>query len=173
MLKAVLAVGFSGLMGLPVAADVTKDDLKKLTTAGVSEQVILAYIKTNGPVVKLSADDLVELKDAGLTAKVLTVAAAGGSPDPVPARTPVGGLDPDVYVPSTTYVYSTPPSYWYSYGIRPFSYYSQYGVYSPHYSYQGHYPAFSHHAPYRAHHGAFHHGGSHHRAGHHGGGHHR
>jgi hypothetical protein len=53
------------------AAQATKEDLKKLAKAGVSEDVILAYIKANGMASKPTSDDLVELKEAGLSDKLL------------------------------------------------------------------------------------------------------
>lgn len=58
-------------MPLVALADVTKEDVKKLASAGLSEEIILSYIRANGPVTKLSADDLVELKGAGASDRVL------------------------------------------------------------------------------------------------------
>lgn len=167
-----------GLLALPVFADVTKEDLKKLAAAGISEEVILSYIKANGPVSKLSVDDLVELKNAGLTEKVLAAAAA---PPPV---------SPQV-VENRSY-YSTPsygsPSPYYSSYYSPYRYSS--GSYYPSY----YYPSYSHLHPYThstshsfGHHGVTHsapsqvyhghrgatHSGGHHGGSSHGGGHHR
>ena len=50
----VLALAF--LAGLPLAASaqVTKEDIKKLTAAGISDEVILSYVKANGGVGRLS-----------------------------------------------------------------------------------------------------------------------
>lgn len=69
------------------AAQATKEDLKKLAKAGVSEDVILAYIKANGLASKPTSDDLVELKEAGLSDKLLA-----------------GILTPSEATPSTVYV---------------------------------------------------------------------
>ena len=70
-----------------VAAQASKDDLKKLAKSGVSEDVILAYIKANGYSGKPTSDDLVELKDAGLSDRLLA-----------------GILSPPETTPSTVYV---------------------------------------------------------------------
>ena len=71
-------------------AEVTKEDLKKLSAAQISDGVILAYIRSHGPVPKMSAQDLIELKNAGVSEKVLEVIASGDPrPAPVPARTEV------------------------------------------------------------------------------------
>src|SRR5262245_19939343 len=58
---------------LALAAQVTKEDIKKLTAAGISDEVILSYVKANGPVAKLSAEDVIELKQAGASEKLLSV----------------------------------------------------------------------------------------------------
>lgn len=52
---------------LPTAAyaTVTKDDVKKLVVAKLSDDVILSYIKSNQPITHMSASDIVELKEAG------------------------------------------------------------------------------------------------------------
>jgi hypothetical protein len=124
-----VALAFSVLAALPLAAaaDVSKEDVKKLVAAGIGEDVILTFIRANGPVQKLSADDVVELKQAGATEKVLG-ALMGGASRPAPATQVV---EKPVYVPQTTYVYSTPTyagSYYY-----PSSYY--YGYWGPSYYY--------------------------------------
>src|SRR5688572_19076491 len=82
-----LALALAFLAGLPLAAaaQVSKEDIKKLAVAGISDDVILSYVKANGPVAKLSAEDLVELKQAGTSEKVLTAILAGPAPAPAPA----------------------------------------------------------------------------------------
>ena len=73
-----IAMTLALLAGLPLAASaqVTKEDIKKLTSAGISDDVILSYVKANGGVAKLSAEDLVELKQAGASEKLLTTVLA-------------------------------------------------------------------------------------------------
>lgn len=121
-----------------LAAQVTKEDIKKLVAAGVSEDVVLTYVRANGPAPKLSADDLVELKQAGAGEKVLAALAAGTTNAPAP-RTEV--VEKPVYVPQTTYVYSQPAasSYWCSshYGYDSCSTYVR-----PVYTYAGYYPRY-------------------------------
>lgn len=62
--------------------EVTKEDLKKLAGAQVSDSVVIAYVRSHGPMPGLSAQDLIDLKNAGVSDKVLEMLAAG---DPKPA----------------------------------------------------------------------------------------
>jgi|SRR5579862_2177264 len=52
-------------------AQSTKEDIKKLVSRGVPENVILNYIQFKGPAARLSPDDIVELKQAGATDKII------------------------------------------------------------------------------------------------------
>lgn len=100
----------------PAMADVTKDDVKKLINAGVSEQVIINYVRANGPVIMTSAD-LGELKTLGASDNVLNTLVAGMQYQR-PQTTVVVESEP-------VYVYSYWPSYWYfGYygGCRPYYY---------------------------------------------------
>lgn len=128
------------LLGLPLAAaaQVTKEDLKKLTAAGISDDVILSYVKSNGGVARLSADDVIELKQAGASEKLLTSVMSGVQPAPAPAPAPAereyatqprttvvyNNSTPYYYTPSTTYAS-------YDYDYYPSTYY--YGTYYPRY----------------------------------------
>lgn len=120
------------LLALPLAAaaQATKEDIKKLVGAGVSEDVVVTFIRAHGQP-RMSADDLVELKQAGAGEKILTALAGSPVPAPVPAsRIEVVEkvVERPVYVPSPTYVYSTPSvsSSWcgshYGYDACGFSY---------------------------------------------------
>lgn len=106
------------------AAQATKEDLKKLAKAGVSEDVILAYIKANGFAGKPSSDDLVDLKAAGVSDRVLAgilapveatpAAPPAPAPTPAPAPSTVYVERPVVYASGTWSVgprYSYPSSY--------------------------------------------------------------
>ncbi len=150
MKKTALALLILGALPLAAAADVTKEDIKKLAAAGISDDVIITYVKANGPVQKLTPDDLIELKQAGVSEKVLGVLAAGAAPAPVapPARTEVRTevIERPVYVPQTTYV--TTPTY-YSSSIVWCSRHYCYDAcgpevsYSPYvYSYPTYYPSY-------------------------------
>lgn len=72
MKKLCWTLSFVGLLSVAASAEVTKEDVRRLVAAGVSEDVILAFIRTNGPVVRLTADDLVELKAAGAGDRILS-----------------------------------------------------------------------------------------------------
>jgi hypothetical protein len=76
------------LLSTAAFADVTKEDLKKLAAAKISDSVVVAYVRAYGPMPRMSAQDLIELKSAGLSDKVLEqIAAEGPKPAPAPART--------------------------------------------------------------------------------------
>ncbi len=76
---------------LAAGADTTKEDLKKLAKAGCGDEVLLAYLRANGPLASVSSDDLVELKAAGLSDKVLAALLA---PPPAAAVTPAPAAGP-------------------------------------------------------------------------------
>lgn len=180
MMKSLFAIAILTAFPLAAWADVTKDDVKKLQAAGVSEDVILAYVKANGPVAKLSTDDLVELKKAGVSDKLLgalTEAPAAPSQKPPLAAT----VEQNAYVTRPTYYYPAAPTYSYepytysSYSYPSYSYPSysySYGYYGGHipthslHSYGGHYSSGVHHS-LGGHASGGHSGGGHHSGGHH------
>ncbi|HZE99312.1 MAG TPA: hypothetical protein VE981_20075 [Planctomycetota bacterium] len=138
------------LAGLPLAlaAQVTKEDIKKLTTAGISDDVILSYVKANGGVARLSADDIIELKQAGASEKVLSV-VLGQAPAAAPAypqqqqQAPATQTYERAYsAPSTTYVYDSNAYYTpsVSYSAYIGGYYPYYYPYS--YGYGSCYPRY-------------------------------
>jgi hypothetical protein len=146
MTKLLLAFAAFAAFPLAAAADVTKEDIKKLVAAGISDDVIISYIRSNSPVRKLSADDVVELKQAGTSERVLSnlMASVSGSAPARPAETVV---EQPSYVPSSTVVYESPYyygsyyypySYWYPY----YSWYGGFGCY-PYYGYSNCYPYYS------------------------------
>lgn len=129
------ALSMALLAGLPLAlaAQVTKEDIKKLAAAGISDDVILSYVKSNGPVVKLSAEDIVELKQAGASEKVLTAVLGAATAPAAPAYTPRTAESPVYPAPTTTYVYDSSP--YYSPYYSSYYYGGYYGGYYPRYYY--------------------------------------
>src|SRR3954471_24180495 len=114
MKKAAWTLALLAALPLALSAQVSKEDLKKLAAAGISDEVILSYVRANGPVAKLSAEDVIELKQAGASEKVLSV-ALGNAPAPAPAYTPAYDqqIPRQTYTaPSTTIVEAAP--YYYS-----------------------------------------------------------
>jgi hypothetical protein len=142
------------LAGLPLAvsAQVTKEDIKKLTAAGISDDVILSYVKSNGGIGKLSAEDVVDLKQAGASEKLLTSILSNSSPapqkmverpagtPPAPAPAPVADTAPYYSTPSTVVYPDYYPSSYYTY------YYPYYWSY-PRYYYSSCYPRSYYYAP--------------------------
>jgi hypothetical protein len=109
---------------LAASADVSKEDIKKLAAAGVGDEVILSYIRTHGPVQTLSADDIVELKKAGASERVLSAMAGGTAP-----RAPqMPAVERQAAAPLTDY-----PSYTPSTVVYDSAYYPYYPYYSTYY----------------------------------------
>jgi hypothetical protein len=125
-----LTVAFLTGMPLVLMAQVTKEDLKKLTAAGISDGVILNYVKSHGPVEKLSAEDVIELKKAGASETLLAAVLGNAAPATRPSPAPSAQAYSESPAPSTTVVYDTTPAY------SPSVYYDGYypGYYSPWYS---------------------------------------
>ena len=129
-----IAIAILAAAPLAASADVSKEDIKKLAGAGVGEEVILTFIRSNGPVARLTADDLIELKQAGASERVLTALAGGSAPAARPQvveRQVERVVERPVYAPATTYVYESP------------SYYTGYYPYWPNYYYSNCYPRYS------------------------------
>ena len=60
-----LPAAFLFLSASMAFATVTKDDVRKLLAAGISEDTIILYIHRNAPAPSPSPEDVVELKNAG------------------------------------------------------------------------------------------------------------
>lgn len=104
------------LLSAPAFAEVTKEDVEKLTAAGISDGVVIAYVRSHGPMPKLSSQDLIDLKNAGVSDKVLEQIAQGepapkAEPAATPGRTKV--VERRVYVAPPSAVVCAPPV-WYS-----------------------------------------------------------
>jgi hypothetical protein len=135
MKKALIALGFLAALPLAAAAQTTKEDLKKLVAAGVGDDVILAFVRANGPAPKLSADDVAELKKAGASNQVLA-SLMGTAPSAPAPRVVEKVVEKEVYVPRTTYV--TSPAYYTDAWYSPSYYYSSAYAY-PSYTYRPYY----------------------------------
>lgn len=73
-----------------LAADLTKEDLRKLAALRVSDEAILLVVRAEGPVEPLSAQDLLALRRAGLSARVVEYLATTSIP-PLIDRPPPRG----------------------------------------------------------------------------------
>ena len=133
------------------AAVVSKEDVKKLLSAGIQESVIVQYVKAHRPVDPLSPDDIQELKAAGATNSLLSLLLSEAGPE----REYGSSSSSSTYSPyssdnvSTTYYYSSPYPYYYPY-------YPYYPYYYPYYSFSfGFYPYYYYPfycAPFHHHH---------------------
>ncbi len=59
------------ILALGLLFQLTKEDIIKMSKEGVAEEKILAKIEQERPALKLSADDILEMKNAGVTERVL------------------------------------------------------------------------------------------------------
>ncbi|MHC4607654.1 MAG: hypothetical protein ACYTAF_12130 [Planctomycetota bacterium] len=148
------------LAALPLAAsaDVSKDDIRKLVKNGISDSVIVAYIRANRPVRHLSSDDVIELKNMGASDAVLEALLDGASKKaaPAPAVQPQPAprvVEKPVYVQTPVYVQR--PMYHY---VTTDYYYHPRPYYTNHYSYS--WPAYRYHRPYYGY-GGYRYGGHH------------
>ena len=155
MKKILAATALAFFLPAAASADVTKEDILKLSNAGISQDVIVNFIRANAPVRNLTADEIVALKEAGVGERVLaalTARPAKPEPKPAPAvASPRSTVVTEWRTPVNYYYYSVPrytywPTYSYSYGYSncsPYTYGSTY--YRPYrYSYNSGY-GYSHH----------------------------
>ena len=156
MKKLALAITILAALPLAAMAQVSKEDLKKLAAAGISDEVILSYVKANGGVARLSAEDVIELKQAGASEKLLSTVlgtSSSSAPAYAPKAPPTSTYTTDNYAPpSTTYVYDSTPYYYtpsvsYAVGIGAYfgGYYPYYwgGCYPRYYGYSNYcYPRY-------------------------------
>jgi len=130
-----MTLTFLAALPLALAAQVTKEDLKKLCAAGISDEVILSYVKANGPVAKLSAEDVIELKQAGASEKLLSGVLGSPQSERVVEKQVVvtRPATTSVVIDSTPYYY-TPSAYYYDYYPTASYYYPGYSYYPRYYS---------------------------------------
>ena len=65
---------------LSVKAGVSKEDIQKLVENRISEPLILAFIRVNGPMGELSSTDLVELKRMGASDSIVLALLDSSAP---------------------------------------------------------------------------------------------
>lgn len=100
---------------LATPQDITKEDVKRLVAAGVSDEVIVSVIRSRDPVRPLSADELIELRQAQVGETVLTALLESSS-----RYLPSVSEESTAVVEYYPYGYYPPPSYfntWWSFGI--------------------------------------------------------
>ena len=149
----------AAMLALLLSYNVTKEDVRRLLNAGVSEQTIVEFIRRNAPAEPLSVEDVMELKAAGAGDAVLNamLEASRASEAVAPSKSSNSYGDSYTY-PGTTYSYSYPEysyapyasfyypyyyyPYYYPYYYRPYRYYypySSYRYYPYRYPYYQHY----------------------------------
>ena len=115
----------------------------QLAQAKVGDETIIAYIKNSGTSYGLNADQIIYLKQQGLSDGVITAmlnqpkpgvaAPAPSTPAPQPAAEPaVATVPTPTPAPAVTYVQSTPPTTYYYYQSQPYYYpycYPSYSIY--------------------------------------------
>jgi hypothetical protein len=113
-------------LGRPGLADVTKQDVKKLLAAGLSDPVVVKFVEQNGPMEKLSPEDVAELKAAGASDSLIQALLEATTAKARPTYRDVE--ERVVVVPRETVVYTTPYAspYYYPYYSYPRAYYPYY-----------------------------------------------
>jgi len=79
----------------PQGQGLTKDQVIQMTKAGLSEEVIVARVNAEPSPVKLSADDLIAMKSAGVSDGVIRALLAPKTPAAAPAAAPPPPPDPN------------------------------------------------------------------------------
>jgi len=159
----------------PLLADVSREEVRRLLDAHVSEQTIISYVQRNGPMEAMSVEDLSDLKSAGASDSLLQAliqAQTGYSSN----RTPSTDTTTPYSSGSSTVIYDSPQYYYYPSTAYPTYSYSYpapyYSTYYPYYPYRYYYPSYryypnryyaptyyGHNYPYRGHSGYY---GTHH-----------
>ena len=153
----------TAILAFTLPFTVTKEDLRKLLDAGVSDQTIIEYIRSNGPAEPLSVEDVTDLKKAGASDSILRamLEASRTSEAMTPSHPPADRSTTTTYYSYPSYSYSSYDPYYYpyysyypslsfSYSYYPRSYYR--------YPYSYAYPRYNHYSyphsvsPYRGHH---------------------
>jgi hypothetical protein len=130
------------LLAAALSLIVTKDEVRKLLDAGISDQTIIEYIRNNGPSEPLSVDEVTELKEAGASDAVLkAMLDASRTSDAVTPSHP--SRDSYTDTPRSYYSYNYYHPYPYSYYYGPSYYYAPYAY--PRYYYPRSYYSY----PYR------------------------
>jgi len=142
---------------LLVTPDLSKEEVKKLVAAGISDDVIVEYIRREGPVQQLTPQDLIDLRHANVSDKVLAaMMESTRAPAPEPSQAQGSGstytYSDSSYYPYPWYYPSAYFSFGYSSGPYVYPYYYRYPYYYPNYGYPNHhyyhYPYYNH--PYYA-----------------------
>src|SRR5437870_10523845 len=95
---------------LQLLADVTKEEVRRLLDAHVSDPTIIAYVQKNGPMQPLSIEDVTELKKAGASDDVMRALLDASRPSEAVIPSPNSA---DGYSSESTVVYDSPGYYSY------------------------------------------------------------
>jgi hypothetical protein len=132
-MKTLIALVSFALLPWGGMADVSKEEVKKLLQAGLTEDVILKYVGQHAPMAKLTPEDIADLKNAGASDSLLK-----GLMDASTAKAaPPADQSPTYSAPQETYNYYNYDSYNYEYP-NYYPYYPYFSYY--YYPYRYHYP---------------------------------
>ena len=81
------------------ASNVTANDLVKLSAAGLNDDVLIALIESDGVVFKLTPEEILSLRDRGLSQKVILAMLRTGKPRPAASPAVPPDTDQSTVVP--------------------------------------------------------------------------
>ncbi len=109
-----------------MAQDVTKEDVVKLSKAGLSDQVIIEFMKSRNTRIALTANDVVDLKAAGVGNGVITFMLESPPQEKVDGNRGCGAAEARSTSVTVQPTVVTPPAYsgspYYYYGDGPYYY---------------------------------------------------
>lgn len=124
-------------MGRQMASAVTPDDVVAMTQAGLSDDVIASHIRAHGVARPPQVNDLITLRNQGVSDNVLKAMQTSTGPHPV---VPASGASPVIIQER---VYAPPPYYGPYWGPSPYFGYRHHHHHGPHRSRSGYSLGFS------------------------------
>ena len=85
-----------------IAAGTQENDLLSLAKSGIEEQILISYIDAAKGPFNLTADQIIELKDLGVSAKVISEALRHGQNAEAAAAEPTTAANPEIAQPAVS-----------------------------------------------------------------------
>jgi hypothetical protein len=102
-------------MGRQMAGAVTPEDVVAMTQAGLSDDVIATHIRAHGVAHPPQVNDLITLRNQGVSDNVLKALQSSPGPQPSAAYAPQPVIVEERIYPSYRPYWGPPPPFWYGY----------------------------------------------------------